>query len=342
MKKTFKCVECGGRLLFNPDNQDLKCEYCGGQSEIINSKTNKPIVRPYTDSLKYEGYKDARHIFQCNSCTTHIATFDDKALTRCPSCGNKDLIEIQESGVHPMEIIPFKIPRDTAGDAFSTWIKSRKFAPNNLKKLAKLKKISGLYAPIFLFNFKATTEFSASCADEYTDSKGNKKLGMAHHVHDVEVRDFNNYIWSANKELSSRIFKGMGGYHTSDVMPYISEYMLGFLGIGSDYSVHDCYNSVKSSVEKEEYSRIKSNLNFRYDDVSFFRATTTLSDVTNSYLYVPVWANHYKYKNKDYHCYINGQTGKVYGKSPKSFWKIFGLISAIVGAGVLFGLFFIL
>ena len=29
-----------------------------------------------------------------------------------------------------------------------------------------------------------------------------------------------------------------------------------------------------------------------------------------------IWMiNHYKYKNKDYHCYINGQTGKATGKS---------------------------
>ena len=38
------------------------------------------------------------------------------------------------------------------------------------------------------------------------------------------------------------------------------------------------------------------------------------------------------YNGKQYHCYINGQTGKATGKSPKSFWKIFSLIDGIAGS----------
>ena len=242
---------------------------------------------------------------------------------------------MQESGVHPIAVVPFKISKDEAVTIFDKWIKSRKFAPNDLKKLAKLKKLSGLYAPIFLFNFTATTEYSASCSNDYEDRKGNKRRGPTRYINDIETKEFYNYIYTANKGLSSKIFRKLDCCIFSNVKSYQSEYMLGFTGVSSDYSVHDAYNGTKDEVSSSEASRLKSRLNSRYDNVSFFKSTTILSDVTNSYVYFPIWANHYHYKKKDFHCYINGDNGKVYGKSPKSLWKLLGFVSAIVGVGLL-------
>ena len=53
-----------------------------------------------------------------------------------------------------------------------------------------------------------------------------------------------------------------------------------------------------------------------------FVCNTNFENMRYNYLYVPVWINNYKYKDKTYNCYINGITGKVSGNSPKSFWKI--------------------
>ena len=44
-----------------------------------------------------------------------------------------------------------------------------------------------------------------------------------------------------------------------------------------------------------------------------------------------MWANHYSYKGREYHCYINGQTGEATGKAPKSFGKIAGTVLGILG-----------
>ena len=54
---------------------------------------------------------------------------------------------------------------------------------------------------------------------------------------------------------------------------------------------------------------------------------------TFKYIILPIWLCSYYYNNKLYHFTINGQTGKVYGKKPISYWKIAGLI-------LIFALFF--
>ena len=68
--------------------------------------------------------------------------------------------------------------------------------------------------------------------------------------------------------------------------------------------------------------------------------TTYHGDVTFKYLMLPVWMSHYEYKNKTYHFMVNGQTGKVGGKTPLSFWQV--LLAVIGSAAVVALLYFLL
>ena len=333
MAKTYKCEGCGGHLLFNPENQNLKCEYCGAESAVGTSGGVLRLKEAYSPSISYEEYKDAKHVYECESCNTKIATCADEPVTRCVSCGYNKLVEVQADGVHPMTIIPFEIPRASAGEIFKKWIKSRKFAPNNLKKMAKLQKISGLYAPVYSFDLQSCTSYSAEGVDVIKNREGKVVKKRRHNISDLEYRTFEDYIVTGTNSVESSVFKKMGGFNLSNARVYESDYMLGFCGVGTDKTLHEAYQVMTDEVAREEYSRIKSDLNRRYDEVNWFKASTSVSNVFNCYYYAPIWANHYKYKNKDYHCYINGQTGKVTGKSPKSVWKILGLIAGIL-AGI--------
>jgi len=55
-----------------------------------------------------------------------------------------------------------------------------------------------------------------------------------------------------------------------------------------------------------------------------------LSDETFKHILLPVYISSYRYNAKDYHFYINGQTGTISGTHPYSFWKIFFLILFII------------
>ena len=93
-------------------------------------------------------------------------------------------------------------------------------------------------------------------------------------------------------------------------------------------SLHDSCVRARNAVANKIASDIKRSLH--YDRVENFVCNTTFNAIKYSYLYIPVWVNHYKYKDKNYNCYINGITGKVSGKAPKSFWKIFFTVIAAV------------
>ena len=332
MKKVYKCKSCGGNLVFNPVKQNLTCEHCKSQETIVLPEQTESSQVQYSSKLKFDKSINIGGAYKCLACETKIASSSDNPLTRCPSCGNKELEQINESQIHPMNIIPFKISKKDASHYYRKWISSRPFAPNNLKKLAREQKLSGFYAPIYMFDFDATTHYSAHGIDESKNADGSVSTSTTY-INDVEHTFYDDYIYSANRKIPSDLFRNMGGFNPNGIVPYSNEYILGFLGLGTNRTIHSSLDLVEEEIANLEERRIKSKLNRRFDDVDFFRSNTKISKIWCDYLYVPIWSNHYTYKGKDYHCYINGQTGKVTGKSPKSVWKILGLTTLII-AGV--------
>jgi len=331
MSSSYKCESCGGNLFFDVDSRALKCGYCGSGKAIVDDSVAN-LKRPYSKDLVYLEDKDAVHIYECNSCHTTISTCSDVVVPRCVSCGDKDLKEIQAKGVRPDAIIPFKVSKNSATEIFKKWLKSRKFAPNNLKKMAKLQKISGFYTPVYSFDLVANTSYSAVGVNEWKDKDGETHESRWP-VSGDDVTPYVGHLVSANSGVSGLTLNKFGGYIADGAVEYKSEYMLGFNGTGTQVDVHQGYSVLNHEIAEMEKNRVRSELRRKYDDVDFLKTDTTLSNVFNCYYYAPIWANHYKYKGKDYHCYINGQTGKVYGKSPKSVWKILALVLGIV-AGV--------
>lgn len=335
MKKIYKCKSCGGNLSFNPDHQNLICDHCKSQENIILQNKPQASQIQYSPKLNFNQSINMGGVFKCLACETKIAYTSNTPLTRCPSCGNKELNQINESQIHPMNIIPFQITKKQASAYYKKWISSRKFAPNNLKKMAKQQKLSGFYAPVYMFDFDATTHYSAHGIDESKRADGSIST-FTSYINDVEHSFYDDYLHSANRKVPSDLFRNMGGFNPNGIVPYSDEYILGFMGLGTNRTIHSSLDLVEEEISELEARKIKSKLNRKFDDIDFFRSNTTISKIWCDYLYVPVWANHYTYKGKDYHCYINGQTGKVTGKSPKSFWKILGFITLIFAGAALF------
>jgi len=58
---------------------------------------------------------------------------------------------------------------------------------------------------------------------------------------------------------------------------------------------------------------------------------TRLSGVTFKHVLLPVWIAAFRYHDKVFRFLVNGQTGKVTGKAPLSWFKILLFIAFIAG-----------
>jgi hypothetical protein len=57
---------------------------------------------------------------------------------------------------------------------------------------------------------------------------------------------------------------------------------------------------------------------------------TTLNEESFKHLLLPLWLCAYTYRGKLYHFLVNGQTGKISGSRPRSFWKVLLLVLLVL------------
>jgi len=64
---------------------------------------------------------------------------------------------------------------------------------------------------------------------------------------------------------------------------------------------------------------------------------TDYTDVQYRHILLPLWISSYRFNNKVYNVFVNGQTGEVFGRYPISALKIavFALAAAAVAAAMI-------
>lgn len=331
MSTSNKCKNCGGALNFDPVSGELKCTHC---SSIINIEESSVlnVKRPITEESNIKRKRAEHTQFSCSICGRKHITASDIDLDNCPSCGSNQLEKIVNVEYEPDGVIPFKLNQEKALESFASWVKKRRFAPNNLKKMAKTKCLKGIYFPIYNFDVSTTSHFSGVGVNSHTGSDG-KTHYSRHSFKDTAHHSFTNYLESANSLISSNKFREAGDFNYGEIYAYRTEFLYGFLASEINIDLNQGCSNMKSSVCREVESKIRRSL--RYDTIENFHCSTNFNQINFNHLYVPMWVNTYVYKDKTYYCYINGQTGKASGTSPKSFWKIFFTVLgalAVIGA----------
>lgn len=349
--KIFRCINCGGELVFSPEKKKMLCTYCDSTFDIESDKNFNPEEKE-VDLLEFlekspdaKGYEIVLFQFECKNCGAKISSPEKRRDVNCPFCGTQYVGEGKESKdlIKPVGIVPFEIGVKKALSDFSNWVKKGWFRPNNLKKLYQLKQIQGVYLPFFTFDAKAKSYWSALAGYYYNVEesvpvvRNRKKIYEKRQVKKIrwepvsgEREDFFNNvlvpaIFSERLTLLYNIFP----YNIIDgLKPYDPNYLAGFGVFNSEMSLKEVYSIAKAQIEQEEIRRCSSNV--PGDTQKDLRVKTTLTKQSFKHILAPVWSGTFNYKGKTFPFLINGQTGKIYGKKPYSFWKIFFAVAVLI------------
>jgi hypothetical protein len=150
---------------------------------------------------------------------------------------------------------------------------------------------------------------------------------------------YDDVLITSGSKFSQDHLNKISPYDTNDGKVYEENYLLGFMAYHYDVELESCWANAKDLIDDSLRSLILGQ--YVHDRVAYLNVSTSHSGVTYKYVMLPVYVGNYSFKNKLYNFYVNGCTGKVYGKTPKSVWKIAltVLIAAalVVGAALLFG-----
>jgi ribosomal protein S27E len=334
-----KCPNCGATVVFDPASGKMHCDYCGyscelpkadAQSEICEMDFEKAI---HTESFNWGEKKKEVQCKQCGAVTVYDAL---ETAAVCPFCGSTSVMPAAtENTIAPGAVCPFAITKEQAGERFSKWLKGKLFAPRKAKRSASPEAFQGVYLPYWTYDAQTTSNFTgrAGYDRKEKDRDGNTRTVTDwRHVSGVYQEFFDDITVMASKRQKDSGVRACEPFDFSKLVPYSPQVLAGFVAERYSVGLQEGWESAQRTIQSRLYSTIPSYIrrHWNADRTDSVRFSTLYSNITYKYLLVPTWISSFKYKDKVYQFAVNGQTGKVGGKSPVSAWRVILLILAII------------
>lgn len=336
--KNYSCKNCGAGLSFEPASGKWACQYC--RSSFDKSELDEQYGA-VGDTHLNETFHELES-YHCESCGADLIADETTTATFCLYCRNPVVIKEKFKGVfEPEYVIPFKITKTQAEDLYRNWINKRLFAPINFKRDEEIEKITGMYAPFWLFDCDVTAHIVGNGTKVSSWRTGNTEYTKTQHFHverDGQVRYEKVPVDSATK-LDDTFMKMIEPYDYKELKEFSMHYLTGFMAERYDVEVSDSEVVMKDRVEEYAKNRIRETVT-GYSSFNMVGNNEQLLNVSNHYGLLPVYVLVNKFKDKEHLFLINGQTGKVVGDTPidpKRQWMFFGAISAITLVVLLIG-----
>ena len=342
-----KCPNCNASMRYSIKEGALKCEYCG-HIEKIEEGTNNVARREITESVLKEHQPWAENtVFQCKFCNAQINIDKHEIMKKCPFCASPNIIRTEEiPGIRPDSVIPYKVTKQSALDLFSKWIRSKIFAPGECRKSAKAENINSVYTPVWSFNASTRNRYSGVLGEDYTetytDSEGKthtEKKTRWFNVSGEISADYSDVFIPSGKAIPDDVAKKLEPYPMNATVGYKQEYLADRAAEHYSRDLGTCFGEFGKFVYSDLCQKIKRKHNA--DHIKKMDIDTVYNTKFFNYILLPNYIANFSYQKKNYNFYVNGATGEVVGRYPKSIGKILAVIAA-AGAAVGALLYFIL
>lgn len=312
-----KCPSCGAAIHFKPELGKFKCDFCDSEYTAEQLKDMDKLSKEETVESSKDSYSNYVN-YNCPDCGAEIITDENTAATFCVYCGNTSIIKNRLSGEFaPKYIIPFKMEKQKAIDAFKRLRKGRPLVPKSFVSEENIEKITGVYIPFWLYkvdvsgtvNVKATRVTSWSVGDtRYTKTDYYKVIRSGNMVYDRVPVD-------GSTRFNNDMMNSIEPFDYGKLINYNHAYLSGFLAEKYDVSKDDAFVDAKKRTLNSTKDQMLSSV------VGYSSRTITSNDLESEicdteYVLLPVWMVNVKYKDKFYLFAMNGESGKFIGNIP--------------------------
>lgn len=343
----YPCAACGAQAEWHPAKQRLVCAFCGTEAPYELNAVSGTVeeidlvkaLRELPEELR--GWQAAKKSVQCRSCHA-VSVFDaERVAQNCEFCGSPSLVDYDalKAPIRPQSLLPFKVSESQVRETIRAWLGTLWFAPNALTKRALVDTLHGVYIPYWTFDAHADCPWQADAGhyyyttETYRDSKGRQATRQVRHVRwepaeGRVVHFFDDEPVPGTQGIHPSLLKQVEPFPTNDLVPYETAYLSGF--------VVEHYQVVLIDAAKASQEAMKNKLmalcaaQVPGDTHRNLRIQPAFSAQTFKHMLVPVWLLAYTYGPKSFQVVVNGYTGTMAGEYPKSFWKIFFAVAAVL------------
>jgi predicted RNA-binding Zn-ribbon protein involved in translation (DUF1610 family) len=346
------CANCGAELKFKPGSHQLNCAYCGYEEFIEQTKSSfeELELQHYLKVVGDNAYTETIDLLHCKNCGANQHVEENFKSLDCVYCGEPLIREdIEKEGwILPGALVPFQLNTKKARQIFKNWVSGIWFAPNKLKRAAlNPEGLHGLYIPYWTFDANLFAAYQGKRGDYYyeTQTVRTKKGVQTRQVQKTRWSDasgnvngfVDDILINASEKKRRNIPSQIALWNLKELVVFNSKYLAGFVTEKYTISLKDGHHQSFQKAKHIAYNWIRRDIGG--DTQRINHADIKLSDETFKHILLPVYISSYKYNGKEYHFYINGQTGTLSGTRPYSFWKIFFLVLFILVVIALIAIF---
>ena len=201
------------------------CDSCGRSEVIDDYKAGE--FKPFEEHFHTSAFDgDEVNQYQCNNCGAILLTDKDTTATECSFCGAPIILGDRLSGVlAPSKVIPFAISKKEAETAFKKWCRHGFFMPKGFKQADRIKNLTGMYVPFWLYDVQGHGEVFAHCTRIHRHDEGDFIVTKTHHYDVYRKIDakYNNIPADASEKMPDNLmdklepfdYSGMKNFNTT-------------------------------------------------------------------------------------------------------------------------------
>ncbi|MCW5801135.1 MAG: hypothetical protein KIT31_01885 [Deltaproteobacteria bacterium] len=283
--------------------------------------------------------------FTCGQCGAGLS-FDGVRTQTCPYCASPNFVERPPAANQPdpMFAIPFSGDAAWAHARIAEWIGGRTVFARPAFKHAVVDEMRGVYLPAYLYSAVAHTDYTAQIGENYTeteeyettDAQGNKKK-ETRTVTRTEYRPLSgrhigyvtDVIVSASAGLPNDELERVEPYDMREMRRFAPALISGWITEEFSRAADACMRLSREEAVELVGERLRRFMpGDSYSDLSW---RTKVQWETLDPMLVPVYVCALRYGEQEapVRVVVNGQTGRITGKVPLSWWKI--LVAVIAG-----------
>jgi hypothetical protein len=283
--------------------------------------------------------------FSCGQCGASLA-FEGVRTQTCPYCASPNFVERPRSAGQPDPsfVVTFTGDAEVARRRLDAWLGNRTLFADTALKNAKVEDLRGVYLPAYLYSAVARSDYTAQIGEHYTETEtyttteNGKTVTKTRTVTRTEYRSLagrhvgyvTDVIVSASGGLTNDELQRVEPYDMKQLRRFTPALVTGWIHEEYARSADDCRRLSRGEAVDDVGSRLRRFMpGDSYSDLAW---RTSVDWESLDPILVPVWvfALRYRGDKPPLRVVINGQTGKVSGKVPLSWWKVtIGIVLAI-------------
>jgi DNA-directed RNA polymerase subunit RPC12/RpoP len=360
--KTYKCNNCSAPLRLDPASGRFACDYClssftidelkhqdaeqedqpGQENAEQGRASEEAFEQSQQNQQDYNEFEQRNRLYHCPSCGADVFADDTTVATFCVYCHNPVVLSGKLKGDHyPDQVLPFSVQKDKVKDLFLAWCRKKKFIDKGFFSQAQVEKLTGVYFPFWVVDGNADVSMKMEATKTRVWRAGNYRYTETSYydIYREGFVEFEDITFVALDKSHAYILNGIQPFYQAKVQPFSMAYLSGFLAEKRNTEKQDAQPLVEGEVNNFTRKLVGETVQ-GYGSVSRQHENIAIDTTDWKYVLMPAWMLTYNYKGENYYFALNGDTGKVAGRVPLSYKRLWGLFAGLT-AGIALVMMFV-